>query len=298
MPDQLLMIVALDIPALIRITSAPILIGLISLAERKWGSAVSGTLIGLPTVSGPLLFCLAFEHGAAFAAHAAVGTLLGLVALGAFALTYAWVAQSRGWGSSLFAATVSYAVVSSLLLKQPLKAAGLIILLTSCLLVIALVSFPAGVHSSESNSGWRELIFRMIAAAVLVFGLVAAARALGPEISGSLATFPVYTSIVAVFNHKKNCASAVTVLKGVVAGSLGTTGFLSVLALGLGRLPIALCFPLAIIAALLVQALLYPCLRQAPANASSTEERDALFPNIHPSSSAERLVSHSREHRS
>ncbi len=248
-----------------RIALAPILIGLISLAERKWGSAVAGVLIGLPTVSGPLLFCLVLDRGPAFAAHAAVGTLLGLVALVAFALSYAWVAQSRGWGASLLAGTVSYVVVASILLRQPLKAPGLVVSLTACLLVIALLNFPSGAHSSESNSGWKELIFRMITAAIVVFGLVAAARVLGPEISGLLATFPAYTSILAVFNHKKNSASAVAVLRGVVTGTLGTTGFLGVMALGLGALPTALCFPLAITAALVVQALLYPKLRQATA---------------------------------
>ena len=45
----------------------PLLIVSVTLAGRRWGSAVSGLLIGLPLVSGPISFIIAFEHGLLFA---------------------------------------------------------------------------------------------------------------------------------------------------------------------------------------------------------------------------------------
>jgi hypothetical protein len=33
---------------LLKLTLAPVLIGLVSLAERKWGAGISGALVGLP----------------------------------------------------------------------------------------------------------------------------------------------------------------------------------------------------------------------------------------------------------
>ena len=41
---------------LLKLIIAPVLIGLVSLAERKWGASVSGLLVGLPLTSGPILF--------------------------------------------------------------------------------------------------------------------------------------------------------------------------------------------------------------------------------------------------
>ena len=46
-------------------------------AARRWGPAVGGWIVGLPLTSGPIAFFLALEHGPAFAARAALSTILG-----------------------------------------------------------------------------------------------------------------------------------------------------------------------------------------------------------------------------
>ena len=78
--------------------------------------------------------------------------------------------------------------------------------------------------------------------------------------------FPVYTSILAVFNHMKSSALALSMLKGVVTGAFGGAIFFVVVALGLGSLATGLCFlsaALAALATIVVQALLFPCLNPA-----------------------------------
>ena len=66
----------------------PVLIGLVSLAGRRWGPAVSGWLIGLPLTAGPVALFLALGLGTAFASRAAQGAILGLVSLAGFCLAY------------------------------------------------------------------------------------------------------------------------------------------------------------------------------------------------------------------
>jgi hypothetical protein len=73
----------------LKLLLAPMLIALASLAARRWGPSVGGWLVALPLTSGPVLFFLALDHGASFAAAAAVGALAGLAAIAAFAFAYA-----------------------------------------------------------------------------------------------------------------------------------------------------------------------------------------------------------------
>lgn len=75
----------------------PVLIGLVTLAGRRWGAAVSGLLIGLPLTSGPISFILAYQFGAEFASQAAIGGLLGQISICIFCLTYSRVSQFWNW---------------------------------------------------------------------------------------------------------------------------------------------------------------------------------------------------------
>src|SRR4051794_1535081 len=82
---------------------APALVGAATLAARRWGERTGGLVSAFPAIVGPVLLVTALEHGAAFAARAASGTLLGLVALSAFTLAYARAARRLRWPASLAA---------------------------------------------------------------------------------------------------------------------------------------------------------------------------------------------------
>jgi hypothetical protein len=102
----------------------------------------------------------------------------------------------------------------------------------------------------------------MATAAAIVFLLTSFARLLGPMSSGLASMFPLYTSILAVFNHMKSDILARAVLKGVVAGAFGAAVFFVIVASAQGSLATGLCFGLATLAAVAVPALLFSCFKQ------------------------------------
>src|ERR1700680_2227784 len=82
---------------LLKLILTPLLLGGVTLAGRKFGPTVSGWLVGLPLTSGPVSFFLALEQGHVFAAHAAQGSLMGVISLSAFCVVYCWLSLRFGW---------------------------------------------------------------------------------------------------------------------------------------------------------------------------------------------------------
>lgn len=247
---------------LLKIALAPILIGLVSLAERRWGNRISGLLVGMPLTSGPVLLILALEHGSTFASRAAVGCLLGQFALAAFTVTYARVARSLQWIAALLVGVIVYLAVAAALLKVPMTDA-VVFTLVCIVLGVALVAFPRTSPAAGRPVGManRELLMRMAVAAGIVVLLTTAAKVLGAKVAGLLAPFPVYTGILAVFNHVKSSEAAISVMKGVTTGAFGATAFCGVVMAG-PSMPRWLCFTAATLAAFGAQLLLYPFVRQ------------------------------------
>src|SRR5689334_18127322 len=75
----------------------PLFIGLIGLADRRWGATVGGWLVGLPLTSAPVTIFIALALGTSFASHMAIGILLGLISQAVFCLTYAWLSFRVNW---------------------------------------------------------------------------------------------------------------------------------------------------------------------------------------------------------
>src|SRR5438046_6251174 len=84
----------------LKLVATPLLIGMASLAGRRWGETVSGWFIGLPLTSGPVCWFLAIEQGTSFAAAAARGCLAGAAAEAGFCLAYGAAARNAGWPGS------------------------------------------------------------------------------------------------------------------------------------------------------------------------------------------------------
>ncbi len=108
-------------------------------------------------------------------------------------------------------------------------------------------SYPVGPHF------WPEL-----AALTLVLALTAASGALGPELSGLLAPFPIVTSVLAVFTHARGGPDQVRVLlRNFLVGFYGFAAFCFVLAIGLPDLDVPTAFIVALLVALVVQAVAF-----------------------------------------
>ena len=130
---------------LIKLFLTPLFVAALTLIGRRWGAAASGAVAGLPLTSGPVSVFLALEQGKAFAAHAATGTLAGLIAVAAFCFAYAFVSSRRNWIASVLAGVAAFFVFASLLLRVPLGLAATFIIV-ACFLMNNLVG--------NAKAGW------------------------------------------------------------------------------------------------------------------------------------------------
>jgi len=239
----------------LRFLLAPLLVAAASLASRVWGERVGGWLSAFPFVAGPLLLVLCLEQGAAFGAVSAGKALYGLVALAAFALSYAHLARKWPWWWALPAAWSVYLVTawSCGMLGLPIWA-RMAVVFGGLVLAKRLLPEVTGTFRGQSLPIVLDLLLRMVAAAALVGTVASSARQMGPSWSGLLAPFPIATTILVTFAHAQSGAAAVTrLLKGFLPAISSLTLFLAVLAWALPHGRVGWSFGLATGAAVLVQ---------------------------------------------
>ena len=246
----------------LKLVLTPALIGLATLAGRRWGQAVGGWLVGLPLTSGPVVFFLALGHGRSFAAAAAVGCLGGAAAEVGFCLVYRSVAP-RGWPAALVAASLAYTAAAAVLRLLPLGAGLPVPLLPLAAAVLAALAAGLALlgtgraRDAEASipSRW-DVPGRMVAGTAVVVALTAAAPFLGPRLAGLLATYPLLTAVLTVAAQRLDGpASATEVLRGLLLGLHAFAAFFVVLAVLLERIGTGPAFAAAIAAALAIQAL-------------------------------------------
>lgn len=235
----------------LKLVLAPLLVVGSSLAGRRWGPGVTGLLVAMPVVAGPILLITYVDHGPGFVARAASASLLGLVSLAAFAVVFAQVSRARGWlGTVVVGWLVCLALDLALsfapvpvwaALGAALAAAWAGTRLVPADPVRPFAPAEAGslgspgrgetAPSSLSASGpvnlpWWDLPARALATAGLVLALTATAGRLGPDLTGVLAPFPTGTSVVAAFALAQGGpAAAVTTMRGVLRGLRGFAAF-------------------------------------------------------------------------
>jgi hypothetical protein len=247
----------------LKLTLTPILILAASLASRRWGQAIGGWLVALPLTTGPVTFFLALEQGERFAARAAEGALAGAGAEACFALAYG-IAAGRSAAVALLAASASFAVAGMLLQVADLPVWAQAPLTAGCL-ALALWLMPRRAAKPVvplRPPGW-DLPARMMVATSLVLVLTTVAPLLGPHLSGILATFPIFGTVLAFFAHRQQGpAAARQVLTGLCAGLYGFAAFFLVLGLTMEKLGIATGFLAASAATLAVHAVSWRVLRR------------------------------------
>lgn len=219
---------------LVKILVTPALIGLASLAGRKWGHAISGWLVAIPLTTGPIVFFLALSYGPQFAADTAAGILTGCFSLVAFTMVYAELAQRWTWAPTLALASLAFFVLTAFLrnLRLPLVFVWIGVLLA---LVFALrllpEAAPAPGSAQQLPARW-DLPLRMVIATGFVLLITSLAPVVGPHAAGLLAPFPLFTATLAAFaQHQSGGAAAISVLRGLLLGLFGYACFMFTLAL-------------------------------------------------------------------
>jgi hypothetical protein len=243
------------IDLVLELVVAPALVGAATLAARRWGQRTGGLVSAFPAIVGPVLLVAALDHGAAFAASAANGTLLGLVALAGFALVYGRLAPRTAWPASLAAAWVAAAALGTAVAAVAAgPPAGLLAAAVSLVAAARLLPrAPDALPAVPAVPRW-DLPVRMALTALLAVSLTAAANRAGPVAGGMLAALPVLASILAVFTHARYGAAAVAeLLRGMLAGMAGFVSFCALVAALAEPAGIAAAFVVATVAALAVQ---------------------------------------------
>ncbi len=250
----------------LKLVLTPALVGIASLAGRRWGPAVGGWLVGLPFTSAPVAFFLALSYGPAFAAAAAVGTLAGTISQTAFCLAYGWLAW-RGWPVAVLAGCLAFGFSTVALQHVSLSSAPLFLIVIAALFV-ALHLMPGRSETSspaaEPPPGW-DIPARMVVATAIVLLLTGIAPQLGPHLTGLLTPFPVYAAILTVFAHQlQGPVAAASVLRGLLLGLFAFAGFFQVLALLIESVGTGPAFAAAIGVALALQGVSLWALRRNP----------------------------------
>ncbi len=242
----------------VKVLLAPSFVVGASLAARRFGPRVGGMVGGLPVVAGPILLVYALTHGAAFAADAAAGTLLGLISLTAFVVTYGRLAGHAPWLVSLLTGWLAFAV-GTLIFSTLTVPIGIALVMAGAGFLVGLKLLPKPLSERGPTSApprW-DLPVRALCVLLLVLALTAASGWLGPRLSGLLAPFPVVASVLAVFTHAQRGADEFLRLgRGLIAGFFAFALFCFTLSISLRSLGIAGAFALATAAAALVQGLL------------------------------------------
>jgi hypothetical protein len=239
----------------LKIFLTPVLIGLASLAGRRWGPWISGWFVGLPFTSGPVALFLTLEHGTTFGSRATLGIASGTISQAGFCLVYARLAPRAGWPGALLAGSVGFAVVTALLLPLTLPVLAVALILP-IVLVLALRLVPAQslVGVPTAVPPWWDLPARMTVATALVLILTGIAPALGARLAGLLAPFPLYAAVLTCFAHQqRGSPPAIAVLRGLLYGLFAFGAFFLVLSVLLPHISIVLAFGAAIMVGGLVQ---------------------------------------------
>jgi hypothetical protein len=245
---------------LVKLALAPALVVGSSLAGRRWGHEISGLLVALPLVAGPILLITELEHGAHFAARAASASLLGLVALASFVVVFARVAhvvRARAWPIAVASGWIAFLAVA-LAFGATTIAAGVGLALAVGAFALAPLLLPHDPYVADAPiaalPAW-DLPARAAATALLVLGLTGAAAGLGPTLTGVLTPFPVSNTVLAAFLLVlEGPAQLDAFFRGFLRGAYGFCAFCFLVAVLVVPLGVAGAFALALFGALTVQA--------------------------------------------
>ena len=244
----------------LKLLLTPLFVAALTLIGRRWGAAASGAVAGLPLTSGPVSIFLAVEQGKDFAAHAAIATLAGLMAVSAFCLVYALTASRKGWLVSASAGVIAFSIVAASLLFVRI---GVIATFIVVAFVLALIFwlFPKTVPLASAARlrppKW-DLALRVAIATGLVFLLTSVAPRLGPQATGVVSPFPVFGGVLAIFAHRHASAlDAQRVLRGVLVASFSFAVFFLIVGAMLPRCDIGITYTIAAVVSLAVNFALF-----------------------------------------
>lgn len=208
---------------------------LASLASRRFGHGVAGTLAGLPMIAGPIMGFVLLQQPAEHARAIALATLQCLPAMVVHMITFAHAAR-RGvpWYGAWLAANLAFLVVGGLLSQLALPAA----LVCALALLAPLAGFVAiraplaslGRTLARVHVPGAELALRVAVAIVIAAAVMHGASHLPPLVSGLLLAVPIVGNVLPCFTLPRHGPHATAaLLSGFMWGLFGFVAFFIVL---------------------------------------------------------------------
>jgi len=240
---------------LLKLATMPVVIVTATLAGRRYGAAVAGLILGLPIVSGPISVFVALEQGVEFARTAASGTLLGLIALATYCLTYGHAARRFAWPGALACGLLATAAMVWFLESLEVPAPAVIWVTGPAIAAAILLCPKPGPALLRLPPPWWDLPARIAVSTTFMMLVTLFAPAIGPTMTGMAATFPVMLSVMAPFTHRVEGQSAViAMMRGCIEGLVTFTLFFQVLEVGLKYWPAPAAYGAALAATLVMAA--------------------------------------------
>lgn len=221
---------------LIKLFASPGLIGLASLAGRRWGPNVAGLMGGLPLVGGPVVLALWLTHGSQYAADVSLSAPVGVWANIVYMLVFGFASARLRWPGALALAWLGYLAAGfTLNLLGLAHNLGLAIAVIPGLWIAAIRFLPKpAAHPTVPHLPRIELLARMAAAATLVLSLTGASTLLGPTLTGVFAGAPVAATVIPSFTFANAGRDALLlVLRGFLTGLMGFSVCFLVLGYGI-----------------------------------------------------------------
>lgn len=191
-----------------------------SVAARRFGHGVAGTLSGMPMIAGPIMGFVLLQAPLAQAHAIAVATVVAFPAMVSHMLAFALAARRLPWWVALVLANVVFFVVGAGLVELALP------LPMAC--VLAAAAPWIGLRLMPAHRRERgvlrippvELGLRVLAAAALAAAIMGGASALPASVSGLLLALPITGNVPPCFKLTLVLALVLALALTIVGASL------------------------------------------------------------------------------
>lgn len=222
-----------------------------TLAARRFGHRVGGALAGMPMIAAPIMAILLVDQDAAHVRAIALATLACLPATILHIVTFAKAAHRFTWPVCLLLALGLFFAAGVALTAVSLPPAVV------CLLAIA--APMAGLWYAAHHAGPParvgvprvEFVLRIAAAVGMAAAIILGADAFPAAVSGLLLAVPITGTVLPCFTLPRyGAAATASLMTGFLQGLHGFAAFFIALYWGLGAMPPAVAFCVALGAAL------------------------------------------------
>jgi hypothetical protein len=238
----------------IPVLAVPSLVALATLLARRFGHGVAGLVAGLPLTSGPLSVAFALGHGRGYAAHAAIGSNVGILAATLVYALYGLAAPVVGWRIAAAGSPLVFCAGALALTRAPWTVPSATV---AAILSAAIACALLGRRAPDASPLLElELLPRAAAGLAVVVALTVLTHIAGPLLIGALAPLPVVVGILVVFAQRRvGAGAALLVLRGAARGTYAFAAFFGVVGLFVERLPLLAVYLLATATAALTVAI-------------------------------------------